>query len=716
MYIKLKGFCIFVIHIFYNLNLDYPITYIKGISVQRATLLYTELGIKNCNDLLNFFPFRYIDKTQFYQIKELQPNSSEVQIVGKITHIKSVAQKRGSRLVATFQDASGSMELVWFKGQKWIKDALKINTPYVVYGKLNHYNGSFSIPHPEMELVSEYKKKLQSKMQPVYPSTEKLSNSGVSNKLMRGYIQNLLLQVYDSIEESLSQEIIDDFKLIRKRDALLNVHFPKSQEALAKAQFRLKFEELFFIQLQFVRKKLINKTKIKGFVFDNVGEHFNHFYKNQLPFELTNAQKRVLKEIRKDVGSGAQMNRLLQGDVGSGKTIVALLSMLLAIDNGYQATIMAPTEILANQHYVAVSELLKGMSISVAILTGSVKTKKRREIHTNLEEGSLHILVGTHALLEDKVQFKNLGIAIIDEQHRFGVKQRAKLWSKNTLPPHILVMTATPIPRTLAMSVYGDLDISVIDELPPGRKAVKTVHRFDSNRLSVFKFLKDEISKGRQVYIVYPLIQESEAMDYKDLMDGYESISREFPSPKYQISIVHGKMKSADKDFEMQRFVKGETQIMVATTVIEVGVNVPNASVMIIESAERFGLSQLHQLRGRVGRGSDQSYCILLTSFKLSDDAKTRLKTMLDTADGFKIAEVDLKLRGPGNIMGTQQSGVLNLKIADVVKDSKVLVSARNTAISLLQEDPNLSNKENLPIRNTFSKMSKSSKIWGNIS
>ena len=698
------------------MNLDYPITYIKGISVQRATLLYTELGIKNCNDLLNFFPFRYIDKTQFYQIKELQPNSSEVQIVGKITHIKSVAQKRGSRLVATFQDASGSMELVWFKGQKWIKDALKINTPYVVYGKLNHYNGSFSIPHPEMELVSEYKKKLQSKMQPVYPSTEKLSNSGVSNKLMRGYIQNLLQQVYDSIEESLSQEIIDDFKLIRKRDALLNVHFPKSQEALAKAQFRLKFEELFFIQLQLIRKKLINKTKIKGFVFDNVGEHFNHFYKNKLPFELTNAQKRVLKEIRKDVGSGAQMNRLLQGDVGSGKTIVALLSMLLSIDNGYQATIMAPTEILANQHYVAVSELLKGMNISVAILTGSVKTKKRREIHTNLEEGSLHILVGTHALLEDKVQFKNLGIAIIDEQHRFGVKQRAKLWSKNTLPPHILVMTATPIPRTLAMSVYGDLEISVIDELPPGRKEVKTVHRFDSNRLSVFKFLKDEISKGRQVYIVYPLIQESEAMDYKDLMDGYESISREFPSPKYQISIVHGKMKSADKDFEMQRFVKGETQIMVATTVIEVGVNVPNASVMIIESAERFGLSQLHQLRGRVGRGSDQSYCILLTSFKLSDDAKTRLKTMVDTADGFKIAEVDLKLRGPGNIMGTQQSGVLNLKIADVVKDSKVLVSARNTAISLLQEDPNLSNKENLPIRNTFSKMSKSSKIWGNIS
>ncbi len=843
------------------MNLNKPITYISGISLQRATLIYTELGIKTCNDLLNFFPFRYIDKTQFYQIKDLQPNSSEVQIVGKITNVKSVAQKRGSRLVATFQDASGTMELVWFKGQKWIKDSLKINQPYVVYGKLNHYNGNFSIPHPELELLTEYKRKLQTKMQPVYPSTEKLTNSGVSNKLMRTYIQKLLQQVFDNIEESLSKQIIEDFKLMQKRDALLNVHFPKSQENLAKAQYRLKFEELFFIQLQLVRKKLINKTKIKGFVFENVGAVFNEFYKNKLPFNLTNAQKRVLKEIRKDVGSGAHMNRLLQGDVGSGKTIVALLTMLLAIDNGYQATIMAPTEILANQHYVAVSELLTGMDINVDILTGSVRTKKRREIHQNLEDGTLHILIGTHALLEDKVQFKNLGIAIIDEQHRFGVKQRAKLWKKggppqssqreeaqsvrkkymtarpsvyklikelqkdkkeqtteaeqilweqlrgkkldfkfrrqhiidefivdfvnlsknliievdgkyhNTvaqqeadnlrtkilndlgfkvirftneevignienvlsqitqrleslpfgevggaLPPHILVMTATPIPRTLAMSVYGDLDISVIDELPPGRKEVKTVHRFDSNRLSVFKFMKDEIAKGRQVYVVYPLIQESEAMDYKDLMDGYESISREFPSPNYQISIVHGKMKPADKDYEMQRFVKGETQIMVATTVIEVGVNVPNASVMIIESSERFGLSQLHQLRGRVGRGADQSYCILLSSYKLSEEGKTRLKTMVETTDGFKIAEVDLKLRGPGNIMGTQQSGVLNLKIADVVKDTQILVSARNTAISLLQDDPNLAKNENLPIKTTFAIMSKTSKIWSNIS
>ena len=706
------------------MNLSNPITYIKGISVHRASLLYAELGIKSCNDLLHFFPFRYIDKTQFYAIKELQPNSSEVQIIGKITRIKSIAQTRGSRLVATFQDTSGAMELVWFKGQKWIKDSIKINEPYVVYGKLNHYNGNFSIPHPELELVSDYKKKLQTKMQPVYPSTEKLTNSGVSNRLVRGYIQDLLQQVFDGVQESLSSEIIDDFQLISKRDALLNVHFPKNQEQLAKAEFRLKFEELFFIQLQLARKKLINKAKIKGPVFEKVGAVFNQFYKEKLPFDLTNAQKRVLKEIRKDVASRAHMNRLLQGDVGSGKTIVALLAMLLAIDNGYQATIMAPTEILAKQHYTAVSELLEGMNINVDILTGSVKIKKRREIHANLESGQLHILVGTHALLEDKVKFHNLGIAVIDEQHRFGVAQRSKLWAKGAqnldgvavVPPHILVMTATPIPRTLAMSVYGDLDISVIDELPPGRKEVKTVHRYDSNRLSVFKFMRDEIEKGRQIYLVYPLIQESAAMDYKDLMDGYEGVSREFPSPKYQISIVHGQMKPADKEFEMQRFVKGETQIMVATTVIEVGVNVPNASVMVIESAERFGLSQLHQLRGRVGRGADQSYCILITSFKLSAEAKTRLKTMVETTDGFKIAEVDLKLRGPGNIMGTQQSGVLNLKIADVVKDGATLVKARNAAIGLLQEDSNLSKPENKGILTTFTAIYKSTGIWANIS
>jgi len=708
-------------------NLNQPITYIQGISVQRASLLYMELGIKTCNDLLNFFPYRYIDKSQFYQIKDLQPSSSEVQIVGKITQLKTVKQKKGSRLVATFVDVTGTMELVWFKGQKWIQKSLKINEPYVAYGKLNHYNGFYSIAHPELELAKTYKQQNRTGLQPVYPSTEKLNKAGFSNKQMQNYVQKLLKQSLGGVTESLAPNLLQEQNLLDKKSALLNIHFPKNQQLLAQAQQRLKFEELFFIQMQLLLKKQINKTKIKGFVFEKVSEAFTNFYDNHLPFNLTNAQKRVLKEIRKDVGSGAQMNRLLQGDVGSGKTIVAVLSMLLAIDNGFQATLMAPTEILATQHYNAISELVKDMPINVELLTGSVKTKKRRVIHEALEDGSLHILVGTHALIEDKVQFQNLGLAIIDEQHRFGVKQRAKLYQKTnnthqsdeiegSVPPHILVMSATPIPRTLAMSVYGDLDISVIDELPPGRKEVKTVHRFDKNRLSVFQFLKTEIDKGRQVYVVYPLIEESEAMDYKDLMDGYESISREFPQPKYQISIVHGKMKADDKEFEMQRFVRGETQIMVATTVIEVGVNVPNASVMIIESAERFGLSQLHQLRGRVGRGADQSYCILLSSYKLSDDAKTRLETMVQTTDGFKIAEVDLKLRGPGNIMGTQQSGVLNLKIADVVKDGHILARARNTAIQLLDKDPYLKNVENLPIRKTLEKMMKSSKIWSTIS
>lgn len=701
------------------MNLNQPITYVKGVSVARAELLSSELGIRTCNDLLHFFPYRYIDKTQFYTINQLHKNTAEVQIVGKITGIKTVKQKRGSRLVATFTDATGQMELVWFKGAKWIKDNLKINVPYVVYGKLNWYNNTASMAHPEMELVSEYKKKLQTAMQPMYSSTEKLTNKGMSNKLMRTMMQNLLQQTFEAIEESFSQDFRSTYKLLDKKESILNIHFPKDQELLAKAQYRLKFEELFFIQLQLLVKKMINKSKIKGFVFENVGAYFTDFYNNHLPFDLTNAQKRVLKEIRKDLGNGAQMNRLLQGDVGSGKTIVGLLVMLLAIDNGFQATLMAPTEILATQHYNGITELLKDTEIKVELLTGSTKTKKRREIHEGLENGSIHILIGTHAIIEDKVQFKRLGLAIIDEQHRFGVAQRSKLWNKSSesgVPPHVLVMTATPIPRTLAMSVYGDLDISVIDELPPGRKAVKTVHRYDSHRLGVFKFLKDEIEKGRQVYVVYPLIQESQAMDYKDLMDGYESISREFPSPKYQISIVHGQMKPADKDYEMDRFVRGETQIMVATTVIEVGVNVPNASVMVIESSERFGLSQLHQLRGRVGRGADQSYCILLTSFELSSDAKTRLKTMVETSDGFKIAEVDLKLRGPGNIMGTQQSGVLNLKIADVVKDSPILFQARQAAIKLLNDDPSLSSKENSLVLKRLTQLQRTSGIWSKIS
>ncbi|MGB0892020.1 MAG: ATP-dependent DNA helicase RecG [Flavobacteriaceae bacterium] len=698
------------------MNLNAPITYINGVTLNRAELLFSELGIKTCKDLLHLFPNRYIDKTQFYTINQLHNNTSEVQIVGKITTVKTVKQKRGSRLVATFIDASGSMELVWFKGTKWIKDALKVDIPYVIYGKLNYYNGIFSIAHPEIELVSKYKQKIQMSMEPVYPSTEKLSNKGISQKAIRTIIQNLFKSIYGKIEESLPDYFLKEYSLLNKKESLLNIHFPKNQELLAKAQYRLKFEELFFIQLQLLQKKLIRKSKIKGYTFEEVGTYFNDFYNNHLPFNLTGAQKRVLKEIRKDVASNAHMNRLLQGDVGSGKTIVALLTMLLAIDNGYQAAIMAPTEILATQHYNGIVELLSDMDIQVKLLTGSTKTKKRREIHKSLENGTLHILIGTHALLEDKVQFKNLGIAIIDEQHRFGVAQRSKMWQKNELPPHILVMTATPIPRTLAMSVYGDLDISVIDELPPGRKEVKTVHRYDSNRLRVFKFLKDEIAKGRQAYVVYPLIQESEAMDYKDLMDGYESISREFPSPKYQISIVHGKMKPADKEFEMDRFVKGETQIMVATTVIEVGVNVPNASVMVIESAERFGLSQLHQLRGRVGRGAEQSYCILLSSYKLSEDAKTRLQTMVETSDGFKIAEVDLKLRGPGNMMGTQQSGVLNLKIADVVKDTPILQLARKTAIDVLLNDPILSKPKNDRLLKAYTQLQKNNGLWSKIS
>ena len=698
------------------MNLNNPIYYIKGVSNVRASLLSAELGLTKINDLLHFFPFRYIDRTKFYKINALIDNNSDIQIIGRIISLKTIEQKKGSRLIAKFSDETGTMDLVWFKGHKWLKNSIKMNTPYIIYGKLNHFKGNFSIVHPEMDLLEEYKKKIQTKLQPVYPSTEKLINSGLSTKIFREYIRNILAHIYDQIQESLSVEIISNQGLLGKKEALLNIHFPTSPEMLERAQYRLKFEEFFFIQLQLVRKKLIRKNKIKGYVFAKVGAIFNEFYNHNLPFNLTHAQKVVLKEIRNDVASNAHMNRLLQGDVGSGKTIVALLAMLLAIDNGFQASIIAPTEILATQHFKAIDELLQNVDVSVALLTGSSSVRKRKEIHENLENGKLNILVGTHALLEDKVKFQNLGIAIIDEQHRFGVAQRSKMWQKNDLPPHILVMTATPIPRTLAMSVYGDLDISIIDELPPGRKEVKTVHRNDSNRLAVFKFMKQEIQKGRQVYVVYPLIQESQAMDYKDLMDGYESISREFPAPKYQISIVHGKMKASDKEYEMQRFVKGETQIMVATTVIEVGVNVPNASIMVIESSERFGLSQLHQLRGRVGRGADQSYCILLSSFKLSSEAKTRLKTMVETSDGFKIAEVDLKLRGPGNLMGTQQSGVLNLKIADVVKDTAILSRARNSAIDILKDDPNLSKVENDMIKNTYSEISKTTGAWSNIS
>ena len=572
------------------------------------------------------------------------------------------------------------------------------------------------MPHPDVELKTDYDKSLSKAIQPIYPSTEKLANRGISNRVICKVMEQLFLQLNGRFEESLSSEILEHQKLISKSEAILNIHFPQTQKLLSLSQFRLKFEELFYIQLQLILKNIIHKSKIKGYRFETVGDYFNTFYNKHLPFELTNAQKRVLKEIRIDMGSNAQMNRLLQGDVGSGKTIVALMSMFIAIDNDFQSTLMAPTEILAFQHYNGLKPFCDAIGVTIALLTGSSKIAARRVIHENLESGALQIIVGTHALLEDKVKFKNLGLAIIDEQHRFGVAQRSKLWKKNVCPPHILVMTATPIPRTLAMSVYGDLDISVIDELPAGRKPIKTVHRYDTNRLKVIGFIRDEIAKGRQIYIVYPLINESETLDFKDLMDGYEGIVRDFPMPKYQVSMVHGQMKPADKEFEMQRFVKGETHIMVATTVIEVGVNVPNASVMIIESAERFGLSQLHQLRGRVGRGSEQSYCILMTSHKLGENSKTRMQTMVHSSDGFEIAEVDLRLRGPGDMMGTQQSGILELKIANIVKDKDILSLARHWAKKVLVADPKLSDPKHQPITQTYIKMGKYKNIWNYIS
>lgn len=697
--------------------LQTPIEYLKGVGPSRGEMLRKELNIHRYGDLLTLFPNRYIDRTRYYKINELQAGNTEVQIIGKIIHLKTIEQSKGrGRLVATFVDETGEMELVWFQGQKWIRESLKLNTPYVVFGKVTSFSGQFNMAHPELELLEEHKQSLRSAMQPVYPSTEKLTQKGISNRTINKMMQQLFVETQARFTESLPPNLMEELKLIPKNAALFNIHFPKSQELLAKAQFRLKFEELFFIQLQLITKNLIRKHKIKGHPFEKVGEHFNTFYQHHLPFELTNAQKRVIKEIRNDLGSNAQMNRLLQGDVGSGKTIVALLCMLMALDNGFQSCLMAPTEILATQHFNGLSELAKDLNINIKLLTGSTKTSERKIIHEALEKGELHILIGTHALLEDKVQFHNLGLAIIDEQHRFGVEQRSKLWKKNDIPPHVLVMTATPIPRTLAMSMYGDLDISVIDELPPGRKPIQTVHRYDSNRLKVWKFLKDEIAKGRQIYIVYPLINESEKMDYKDLMDGYESISRDFPLPQYSVSIVHGQMKPAEKDEEMRRFAAGKTNVMVATTVIEVGVNVPNASVMVIESAERFGLSQLHQLRGRVGRGAEQSYCILMTGHKLSNDSKIRLETMCKTNDGFEIAEVDLKLRGPGDIMGTQQSGVLNLQIADLVRDRDILQLARHEAIKLLKKDPAMSLPEHQTLRMIFMEMSKKKNIWNYIS
>ena len=663
----------------YNL-LNTPIDYLKGLGVNRSDLIKKELKIFNYKDLVNLFPNRYIDKSKYYKIKDLPKFSCDVQIIGEISEINEIGIGRKKRLIAQFTDGEDEIELIWFKSLKWLKKSLLINTKYIVFGKLNFFARKISIPHPEIELFKADSLSKRVKIQPIYPSTENLIKKGVSNKVISNLMKSLLYDLKLNFKETIPDYLIKELKLLDKNTSIYNIHFPKNNELLEDSIRRLKFEELLYLQLQLLKKNINRKDKIKGYNFSVVGKHFNKFYNEVLSFELTNAQKKVLKEIRNDLGSNAQMNRLLQGDVGSGKTIIAFMSILIALDNGYQACLMAPTEILSVQHYEGFIEMSKLLNINIVILTGSTKASVKKEIYKSLNSGEIDIIVGTHSLIQDKVKFKNLGLAIIDEQHKFGVAQRSKLWAKSAIPPHILIMTATPIPRTLAMSAYGDLDISLIDELPPGRREITTVHRFDSNRLSVLKFIKEQINEGRQIYIVYPLIEESKNMDFKDLMDGYESLSREFTQPKYQISIVHGRMKAQDKEFEMKRFENKETQILIATTVIEVGVNIPNASVMIIESSERFGLSQLHQLRGRVGRGIHKSYCILMSGNKLSNESKLRLKTMTQTNNGFIIAEKDLEIRGPGDIMGTQQSGVIDLKIADLISDQKILIYARKFA------------------------------------
>lgn len=674
-----------------------PIEYLKGVGTARADVLKKELAIKNLEDLLEHFPFRHIDRTQYYKIRNINPDLPYVQVIARLTHKEVLGEKHTKRLVAQVQDDTGVMELVWFQGLKWVEKNLTVGKAYILFGKPGSFNGKTQMSHPEIDLYSPgaMQRKGNMTLQPVYSSTEKLKQFSLDSKGIQKLVATLLEQYARDIRENLPMYIINKFKLMSRQDAFKNIHFPEDVNKLAEAKHRLKFEELFFLQLKLLKNKLLHIQKFKGNIFDKIGPYFNEFYHHKLPFDLTNAQKRVLKEIRQDTQRGVQMNRLLQGDVGSGKTVVALMSMLMAIDNGFQTCIMAPTEILATQHYQTIKNLVGDDFIEVALLTGSTKPKDRKIIHQKLENGELKILIGTHALIEDKVQYQNLGMVVIDEQHRFGVEQRAKLWKKNIVPPHILVMTATPIPRTLAMTLYGDLDISVIDELPAGRKPIKTLHFYENSRLRVFGFMKDEIARGRQIYIVYPLIQESEKLDLKNLMDGYEVISREFPLPQYRLSVVYGKIKPEEKEFEMQRFVKGETQIMVATTVIEVGVNVPNASVMIIENAERFGLSQLHQLRGRVGRGAEQSYCILMSKDKLGPDGRIRLNTMVKTNNGFEIAETDLQLRGPGNIEGTQQSGLLDLKVADLSADQDLLMQCRKCVEEIFAADPQLASPEN---------------------
>ncbi len=699
-------------------TLDSPIEYLKGVGPVRGELLKKELQIFTQGDLLFHFPYRYVDRTQFHRIADLDENSGYVQLRGILRSLDTVGEGRKKRMVGRFRDPSGVIELVWFTGIQWLQKHLSIGTEYVVYGRVNVFREQVNIPHPEMEAVGAEQAQPSSSYDPVYASTEKLNNKGLDIKVRRRMMKALLEKITEQdLPENLPVLWVEKFRFPSRFQAMQQIHFPRNQQELDAARNRLKFEELFFLQLRILQLKRRRHAASIGYTFDRIGDYFNTFFHRHLPFELTGAQKRVVKEIRHDLGSGKQMNRLLQGDVGSGKTMVALLCMLIALDNGFQACMMAPTEILAQQHFNSIAEYLRDMEVNVALLTGTVKGKKRQAILNQLQDGTLHIIVGTHALLEDPVVFHRLGLAITDEQHRFGVAQRARLWAKSTPhPPHVLVMTATPIPRTLAMTLYGDLDVSVIDELPPGRKPIQTVHRTEGHRLRVYGFMKEEIAKGRQVYVVYPLIEESETLDLQNLQEGYEALSREFPPPQYQISIVHGRMKPADKEFEMQRFLKGETHIMIATTVIEVGVNVPNASVMIVENTDRFGLSQLHQLRGRVGRGAEQSFCILMTNYNLSNEARERIQTMVRTNDGFEIAEADMKLRGPGDIEGTRQSGILNLRLADLAKDGRILQTAREVAAQILDQDPDLLYPQHQPLRRQLEADSKNNKMWVRIS
>jgi ATP-dependent DNA helicase RecG len=696
--------------------LNTPIEFLKGVGPARAELLKKELGIFTFENLIYYFPFRYVDRSRFFKINEIVSDNTYVQIKGRIKNLKTIGTGRGARLTCFLQDETGSIELVWFKGIKWVQQKINPSLQYVVFGKPTLFNGRYNLAHPEIEAVVDIEAGPEASLQPFYSSTEKLRSRGLDSRGIARLTKTLVAQIHGHFPETLSEDIIQRLRFIPREKALINIHHPENQQILDKSIARLKFEELFFVQVMLLKQKFVRTTKVKGNVFQVVGEYFNKFYNHHLPFQLTEAQKRVIREIRADTGSGKQMNRLLQGDVGSGKTLVALMCMLIAIDNGFQAALMAPTEILAQQHFATLGKFLQSLGLEIYLLTGSTKTAERKIIHEKLQNGSLDILIGTHALIEDKVKFNNLGFVVIDEQHRFGVAQRAGLWKKNILPPHVLVMTATPIPRTLAMTVYGDLDVSVIDELPPGRKPVQTLHYYDSKRARLFSFMKKQIALGRQIYVVYPLINESEKLDLKDLIDGYESIVRSFPLPDYAVSIVHGQMKSDQKDWEMQRFIKGETNIMVATTVIEVGVDVPNASVMVIENAERFGLSQLHQLRGRVGRGADQSYCILMTSYKLTADGRKRIETMVETSNGFEIAEVDMKLRGPGDMQGTQQSGVLNMQLADIIRDEKILKFARNIAIEILEDDPLLQKPKNSVLAGRLLQLQKHKHDWSRIS